>query len=29
LNPLGFHDPVPMEDIGPRKVALFRLEYFR
>ena len=29
LNPLGFHDPVPMDDIGPRKVALFRVEYLR
>jgi aldehyde:ferredoxin oxidoreductase len=29
LNSLGFHDPVPAEDIGPRKVALFRVEYLR
>jgi aldehyde:ferredoxin oxidoreductase len=29
LNSLGFHDPVPTEDIGPRKVALFRVEYLR
>lgn len=29
MNTLGFYDPVPMEDIGPRKVALFRVEYLR
>ena len=29
LNSMGFHDPVSIEDIGPRKVALFRIEYFR
>jgi aldehyde:ferredoxin oxidoreductase len=29
MNSLGFHDPVPAEDIGPRKVALFRMEYLR
>jgi aldehyde:ferredoxin oxidoreductase len=29
LNSLGFHDPVPAEDIGPRKVALFHVEYLR
>jgi aldehyde:ferredoxin oxidoreductase len=29
MNSLGFHDPVPAEDIGPRKVALFRVEYLR
>ncbi|MCX7912055.1 MAG: aldehyde ferredoxin oxidoreductase family protein [Dehalococcoidales bacterium] len=29
LAALGFHEPVPMEDIGPRKVALFRVEYLR
>jgi aldehyde:ferredoxin oxidoreductase len=29
MNSLGFHDPVPAEGIGPRKVALFRVEYLR
>jgi len=29
LNSLGFHDPVPADDIGPRKVALFHVEYLR
>jgi aldehyde:ferredoxin oxidoreductase len=29
LNPLGFHDPVPMHGIGPRKVAMFKVEYLR
>lgn len=29
LNPLGFHDPVPMNEIGPRKVAMFKVEYLR
>jgi aldehyde:ferredoxin oxidoreductase len=29
LNPLGFHDPVLAEDIGPRKVSLFHVEYLR
>ena len=29
MNPLGFYDPIPAEDIGPRKVALFRVEYLR
>jgi aldehyde:ferredoxin oxidoreductase len=27
VNSLGFHDPVPAENIGPRKVALFRIGY--
>ncbi len=26
---LGFHDPVAGDDIGPRKVALFRIEHLR
>ena len=29
MNTLGFYEPVPSEDIGPRKVALFRIEYLR
>ena len=29
LNPLGFYDPVPADDIGPRKVAIFKVEYLR
>jgi aldehyde:ferredoxin oxidoreductase len=29
MNTLGFYDPVPAGDIGPRKVALFRVEYLR
>jgi aldehyde:ferredoxin oxidoreductase len=29
MNKLGFYEPVPMEDIGPRKVALFHVEYLR
>ncbi|MBN2223065.1 MAG: aldehyde ferredoxin oxidoreductase C-terminal domain-containing protein, partial [Deltaproteobacteria bacterium] len=29
MNNLGFYDPVPAEDIGPRKVALFRVEHLR
>jgi len=29
FNSFGFYDPIPAEDIGPRKVAVFRLEYFR
>jgi len=29
LRPLGFHDPVAADDIGPRKVALFKVEYLR
>jgi aldehyde:ferredoxin oxidoreductase len=29
MNPLGFYDPVPAADIGPRKVALFKVEYLR
>ncbi len=29
LNPLGFHDPVPAHEIGPRKVAMFKAEYLR
>ena len=26
---LGFYDPVPMDDIGPRKVGLFKVGHFR
>jgi aldehyde:ferredoxin oxidoreductase len=29
FNAFGFYDPIPSEDIGPRKVAVFRIEYFR
>ena len=29
LNPIGFYDPVPADDIGPRKVAIFKVEYLR
>lgn len=29
MNSLGFHDPVPEEDIGPRKVSLFKIEHLR
>jgi aldehyde:ferredoxin oxidoreductase len=29
FNAFGFYDPIPAEDIGPRKVAVFRIEYFR
>jgi aldehyde:ferredoxin oxidoreductase len=29
LEALGFHEPVPQDDIGPRKVALFRVEHLR
>ncbi len=29
LEVLGFHEPVPQDDIGPRKVALFRVEHLR
>ena len=29
MNSLGFHDPVPEEDIGPRKVSLFKTEHLR
>ena len=29
LEILGFHEPVPQDDIGPRKVALFRVEHLR
>jgi aldehyde:ferredoxin oxidoreductase len=29
MNALGFHDPVDEEEIGPRKVALFRIEHLR
>ena len=29
FHSLGFYDPVPADDIGPRKVALFHVEYLR
>jgi aldehyde:ferredoxin oxidoreductase len=29
MNPFGFYDVIPAEDIGPRKVAIFRVEYLR
>jgi aldehyde:ferredoxin oxidoreductase len=29
MNPLGFYEPIPAEDIGPRKVAVFKVEYLR
>jgi len=29
LKSLGYHDTVPVYDIGPRKVALFRVEHFK
>ncbi|MDA8235049.1 MAG: aldehyde ferredoxin oxidoreductase family protein [Clostridia bacterium] len=29
LKPLGFYEPVPPEDQGPRKVAVFKVEYLR
>lgn len=29
MHSLGFHDPVPEEEIGPRKVALFKAEHLR
>ena len=29
FNSLGFYDTVPMEDIGPRKVALFKVGHIR
>jgi aldehyde:ferredoxin oxidoreductase len=29
MNKLGFYEPVPAEDIGPRKVALFKIEHLR
>ena len=29
MNCLGFHDPVPQEEIGPRKVSLFKIEHLR
>jgi aldehyde:ferredoxin oxidoreductase len=28
-NPMGFYEPVAGDDIGPRKVALFRIEHLR
>jgi aldehyde:ferredoxin oxidoreductase len=29
FNILGFYDPVPVQDIGPRKVALFKVGHIR
>jgi aldehyde:ferredoxin oxidoreductase len=29
MNAFGFYDPIPAEDIGPRKVAVFKIEYLR
>lgn len=29
LGPLGYHEPVPVEDIGPLKRALFKTEHSR
>jgi aldehyde:ferredoxin oxidoreductase len=29
FNLFGFYDPIPAEDIGPKKVAVFRIEHFR
>jgi aldehyde:ferredoxin oxidoreductase len=29
FNLFGFYDPIPSDDVGPRKVAVFRIEHFR
>jgi aldehyde:ferredoxin oxidoreductase len=29
MNYLGFYEAVPLQDVGPRKVALFKVEYLR
>lgn len=29
MNPLGIREPVPADEVGPRKVAIFKLEYLR
>jgi aldehyde:ferredoxin oxidoreductase len=29
MNMFGLHDPIPADDIGPRKVAVFKIEYLR